>query len=72
MDILSDLYANLSEQLSKPLTDSVLFNGKIRIVGAKRLIFFFFIIYLLFINSNIYIYLFNYYCIHIDNNNNNK
>jgi len=27
MDILSDLYANLNEQLSKPLTDSVLFNG---------------------------------------------
>ncbi|KAL6632009.1 hypothetical protein LY90DRAFT_278643 [Neocallimastix californiae] len=27
MDILSDLYTNLKEQLSKPLTDAVLFNG---------------------------------------------
>jgi len=27
MDILSDFYTNLKEQLSKPLTDAVLFNG---------------------------------------------
>jgi len=27
MDILSDFYINLNEQLSKPLTDAVLFNG---------------------------------------------
>jgi len=28
MEILSDFYTNLSEQLSKPLTDAVLFNGR--------------------------------------------
>jgi len=37
MEILSDFYTNLNEQLSKPLTDSVLFNG----TSLKRLVHYF-------------------------------